>query len=179
MKDYTSTTHDTDSFLQTKNLNLDTDVTRIIACLVVLLNAGASPNFDEIEFEMAHEREGIQTAFGRLAYSTALHCLFGNICCLRPHTDSDALRPQADSDTTKEVKDMLQQWISNIPKIIEMSSSVNAIVIVGLHKYKHSTIIILSGYRPSHSMSGSASYFNKSENVFTSNPINRDMSKNA
>jgi hypothetical protein len=28
MKDYTSTTHDTDSFLQTKNLNLDTDVTR-------------------------------------------------------------------------------------------------------------------------------------------------------
>ena len=81
----------------------------IIACLVVLLNAGASPNFDEIEFEMAHEREGIQTAFGRLAYSTALHCLFGNICCLRPHTDSDALRPQADSDATKEVKDMLQQ----------------------------------------------------------------------
>jgi hypothetical protein len=110
-----------------------------IACLVVLLNSGASPNFDEIEFEMAHEREGIQTAFGRLAYSTALHCLFGNICCLRPHTDSDALRPQA---------------------------------------YKHSTIIILSGYRPSHSMSGSAPYFNKSENVFTSNPINRDMSKN-
>lgn len=78
----------------------------IMACLVVLLNAGASPNFDEIEFE-THEREDIQTAFGRLAYSTALHCLFGNICCLKPHMDS--LRSQADSDATKEVKDMLQQ----------------------------------------------------------------------
>ena len=61
----------------------------IIACLVVLLNAGASPTFDEIEFEMVHEREDNQTAFGRVAYSTSSHCLFGNMCCLKHHTDSD------------------------------------------------------------------------------------------
>ncbi|XP_071133869.1 uncharacterized protein [Mytilus edulis] len=59
----------------------------IIACIVLLLNAGANPNFDEIEFEIAHENLNVQTAFGRLAYSTGLHCFYSNICSLNLHFD--------------------------------------------------------------------------------------------
>lgn len=72
----------------------------ITACLVLLLNTGADPNFDEIEFEESTDNMNIQTAFGRLAFSTALHCLFGNIVyCLSVYMDS----------ISKDLGEMLQQ----------------------------------------------------------------------
>lgn len=51
----------------------------IVACMVVLLNAGVDPNFNEIMFEAEHEKLRIQTAFGRSAYCSALHCIYGNV----------------------------------------------------------------------------------------------------
>lgn len=72
----------------------------IIACLVLLLNAGADPNFDEIAFETTNENLNVQTAFGRLAYSTSLHCFFGNICCLDLKTGEEIY---------VEVSELLQQ----------------------------------------------------------------------
>lgn len=60
-----------------------------IACLVLILNAGADPNFDEVKFEMDHAHLNIMPAFGRLPYSTSLNCLFYNTCCLAPDIDEE------------------------------------------------------------------------------------------
>ena len=48
----------------------------IIACLVLLLNAGVDPNFNEVEFEEENRPQNIQSAFGRSAYASSFHCLF-------------------------------------------------------------------------------------------------------
>ncbi|XP_060564978.1 uncharacterized protein LOC132724177 [Ruditapes philippinarum] len=61
----------------------------IAACMVVLLNAGVDPNFDEVKFEKEHEALHIQTAFGRLSYSSALHCLYDNVITLVRHFEDD------------------------------------------------------------------------------------------
>lgn len=47
-----------------------------IACLLLLLKSGADPNFDEVQFEVKYEEKCCRTAFGRPAYSSALHCMF-------------------------------------------------------------------------------------------------------
>lgn len=54
----------------------------IVACMVVLLNAGVDPNFNEIVFESEHEQLRIQTAFGRSSYCSALHCIYDNVTTL-------------------------------------------------------------------------------------------------
>lgn len=51
----------------------------IIACMVLLLNAGVDPNFNEICFELDHSSLNVQTAFGRSAFPSSLHCLYGNV----------------------------------------------------------------------------------------------------
>lgn len=63
----------------------------VVACMVVLLNAGVDPNFNEVEFEAAHESLNIQTAFGRSAHSSALHCLYDNVSTLLRHFEDDTI----------------------------------------------------------------------------------------
>ncbi|XP_045197821.2 uncharacterized protein LOC123552323 [Mercenaria mercenaria] len=62
----------------------------IVACMVVLLNAGVDPNFNEVKFEAEHESLQIQSAFGRSAYPSALHCLYDNVTTLVRHFEDDA-----------------------------------------------------------------------------------------
>lgn len=52
----------------------------ILACVQLLLNAGADPNFDEMKFEREGENADIATAYGRDSFSSALHCLFHTVC---------------------------------------------------------------------------------------------------
>ncbi|KAH3725742.1 hypothetical protein DPMN_051591 [Dreissena polymorpha] len=58
-------------------------------CMVVLLNARVDPNFNEVEFETKYEALYIQTAFGRSAFPSSLHCLYGNIRNLKRHFDEE------------------------------------------------------------------------------------------
>ena len=51
----------------------------IIACLVLLLNAGVDPNFNEVAFEEQNSSHNIQSAFGRSSYASSFHCLFDTI----------------------------------------------------------------------------------------------------
>ncbi|XP_046334001.2 uncharacterized protein LOC124116633 [Haliotis rufescens] len=62
-----------------------------IACLLLLLNAGADPNFDEMKVEELVNENEYETAFGRKAYSSALHSLFD--------TMSAYVTDDCDSDT--------------------------------------------------------------------------------
>ena len=48
----------------------------MIACLILLLNAGVDPNFNEIEVEEQNRSHNIQSAFGRSAFASSFHCLF-------------------------------------------------------------------------------------------------------
>ncbi|XP_046583384.1 uncharacterized protein LOC124290642 [Haliotis rubra] len=50
-----------------------------IACLLLLLNSGADPNFDEIKIEELVNENEYETAFGRKAYPSALHSLFDTL----------------------------------------------------------------------------------------------------
>ncbi|KAL4233476.1 hypothetical protein ACF0H5_008157 [Mactra antiquata] len=61
----------------------------IAACMVVLLNAGVDPNFNEVHFESEHEGKNVQTAFGRGAFPSALHCLYGNVKTLMRRFDDE------------------------------------------------------------------------------------------
>ena len=51
----------------------------LISCILLLLNAGADPNFDELKVEELACDEECETAFGRDAYSSALHCLYNTV----------------------------------------------------------------------------------------------------
>ena len=51
----------------------------IIACLVLLLNAGVDPNFNEVKFEEENISQNIPSAFGRSSYSSSFHCLFETV----------------------------------------------------------------------------------------------------
>ncbi|KAL3882208.1 hypothetical protein ACJMK2_028576 [Sinanodonta woodiana] len=51
----------------------------LIACLLLLLNAGANPNFNEEKFEADNESSTSKTAFGRSSFASALHCLFETV----------------------------------------------------------------------------------------------------
>ena len=51
----------------------------IIACLVLLLNAGVDPNFNEVEFEEENKTQNIPSAFGRSSYASSFHCLFETV----------------------------------------------------------------------------------------------------
>ena len=48
----------------------------LIACMLLLLNAGADPNFDEAKLEEDMDELRIKSAFGRSGFSSAFHCLF-------------------------------------------------------------------------------------------------------
>ncbi|XP_067674477.1 poly [ADP-ribose] polymerase tankyrase-1-like [Haliotis asinina] len=50
-----------------------------IACLLLLLNSRADPNFDEIKIEELVNENEYETAFGRKAYPSALHSLFDTL----------------------------------------------------------------------------------------------------
>ena len=54
----------------------------IIACMVLLLNADVDTNFNEVAYEGKHSNSNIQTAFGRSAFPSSLHCLYANVRCL-------------------------------------------------------------------------------------------------
>ncbi|KAK3580415.1 hypothetical protein CHS0354_012438 [Potamilus streckersoni] len=51
----------------------------LIACLLLLLNAGANPNFNEEKFEVDNESSTSKTAFGRSSFASALHCIFETV----------------------------------------------------------------------------------------------------
>ena len=51
----------------------------LTACMVLLMNAGVNPNFNEVEFEKQNNASDIKTAFGRSAYSSAFHCLYDSV----------------------------------------------------------------------------------------------------
>lgn len=59
--------------------DFDNSSNYIIACCLLLLNAGADPNFDELQFEKDFEDMRIRSAFGRSAFSSGLHCLFQTV----------------------------------------------------------------------------------------------------
>ncbi|XP_060080244.1 uncharacterized protein LOC132559629 [Ylistrum balloti] len=61
--------------------DLDNSSPYLLACLLVMLNAGADPNFDELEFEkeLTKRKFNSTAAFGRSAFSSAIHCLFDTI----------------------------------------------------------------------------------------------------
>ncbi|KAK3576690.1 hypothetical protein CHS0354_024298 [Potamilus streckersoni] len=60
-------------------------------CVRILLDAGADPNFDEVEAEIRLNRKGIKTVHGRIAYSSAIHCLFHTIESYSEYLESKAL----------------------------------------------------------------------------------------
>jgi hypothetical protein len=74
------------------------------------------------------------TEFGRVAYSTSSHCLFGNMCCLKHHTDSDA---------TKEVKYILQQCTD---LLVRYGANLQQIGRVKAHFFKNNTFKLLVVY---------------------------------
>ena len=59
--------------------DFDNSSNYIIACSLLLHNAGADPNFDEVQFEKDFEDMRIRSAFGRCAFSSGLHCLFQTV----------------------------------------------------------------------------------------------------
>ncbi|XP_062577317.1 uncharacterized protein LOC134239170 [Saccostrea cucullata] len=59
--------------------DFDNSSNYIIACSLLLLNAGADPNFDELQFEKDFEDMRIRSAFGRCGFSSGLHCLFQTV----------------------------------------------------------------------------------------------------
>lgn len=59
--------------------DFDNSSNYIIACSLLLHNAGADPNFDELQFEKDFEDMRIRSAFGRCAFSSGLHCLFQTV----------------------------------------------------------------------------------------------------
>ncbi|KAH3729495.1 hypothetical protein DPMN_055467 [Dreissena polymorpha] len=69
--------------------NFGQSSTYMTACMVVLLNAQVDPNFNEVEYETRYEAFNIQTAFGRSAFPSSLHCLYGNVLNLIRHFDED------------------------------------------------------------------------------------------
>ncbi|KAL3856353.1 hypothetical protein ACJMK2_011122 [Sinanodonta woodiana] len=60
-------------------------------CVRILLDAGADPNFDEVEAEIKLNRKGIRTVHGRTAYSSAIHCLFHTVESYSEYLESKAL----------------------------------------------------------------------------------------
>lgn len=55
----------------------------LINCLLLLLQAGADPNMDEIVFEDTVEDVERNAAFGRQPYSSALNCILSNLPVLK------------------------------------------------------------------------------------------------
>ena len=51
----------------------------VIACLVLLLNAGVDPNFNEVKFEKENISQNIPSAFGRSSYASSFLCLFETV----------------------------------------------------------------------------------------------------
>ncbi|XP_041354799.1 uncharacterized protein LOC121372512 [Gigantopelta aegis] len=77
----------------------------LISCILLLLQAGADPNFDEIKVEELACDEECETAFGREAFSSALHCLY-NIVAIGAFQES------------KEVLDLVSKYVLKCSEIL-------------------------------------------------------------
>ena len=62
-----------------------------IMCMRILIDAGADPNFDEVEHEKKLNQKGIKTEHGRPAYSSAMHCLLETVESFSEYLESKAL----------------------------------------------------------------------------------------
>ena len=80
----------------------------LLAILLVLVNAGANPNFDEILVEeKLHDTEQC-TAFGRRPYSSAINCLLCNLPVLRGQYESESVTKPVDDFTYKCIEILLR-----------------------------------------------------------------------
>ncbi|XP_052811807.1 uncharacterized protein LOC128239275 [Mya arenaria] len=137
--------------------------TFITACMVVLLNAHVDPNFDEVDFETKHESLNIQTAFGRSAFPSALHCLYGNVPNLLRHFDDDVTNIRR--FVTKATETLLRHGADpDLPGPIEDSNQVGnalhafmkVLVPLGLDERSMTTFRLLmqNGSNPNHDSEG-------------------------
>lgn len=62
-----------------------------VMCLRLLIEAGADPNFDEVSHEKKLNAKGISTEHGRMAYSSAMHCLLETVEHFSEYLESQAL----------------------------------------------------------------------------------------
>lgn len=70
----------------TANINLEECGRHLVTCLVLLLQAGANPNLDEIWIEEKHEDAEQNTAFGRRPHSSAINCFLTSLPFLKFNT---------------------------------------------------------------------------------------------
>lgn len=137
--------------------------TYMTACMVVLLNAHVDPNFNEVEFEEQHESLNIQTAFGRSAFSSSLHCLYGNVRNLLRRFEDDATNIRR--YVTKSTETLLRHGAElNIVGPIEdtdiagnaLHAFIKVIVPLGFDERSMTTFRLLmqNGSNPNHACNG-------------------------
>ncbi|XP_052239911.1 uncharacterized protein LOC127850680 isoform X2 [Dreissena polymorpha] len=62
-----------------------------VTALRMLVDAGANPNFDEVAYETKLNAKGIKSEHGRMAYSSAMHCLLETTEVFSEYLESKAL----------------------------------------------------------------------------------------
>ncbi|KAK7455719.1 hypothetical protein BaRGS_00039459 [Batillaria attramentaria] len=108
-------------------------------CMKLLLENGADPNFDEVQFEKhILQQKGIKFAAGRNAYSSALHCLMETVEAYASLLSSPALAVKFVEDCAE----ILVRHSANIEKVGRIGDSRSELQGNVLHQYAKSSVLI-------------------------------------
>lgn len=110
-----------------------------LECMKMLLDSGADPNFDEVEFEkQILERKGIKFAVGRNAYSSALHCLLETVETYASLLSSPALAVKF----VMTCADILIQRAADVEKVGRIGDARSDLQGDVLHQYAKSSVFL-------------------------------------
>jgi len=90
------------------NCPIETIIPCLIAVLLLLLNSGADPNFDEIFVEERLKDKEQNTAFGRRPYSSAVNCFLCALPSIKAPYETESLSNPADQYAYKAIELLLR-----------------------------------------------------------------------
>ncbi|XP_067668503.1 uncharacterized protein [Haliotis asinina] len=108
-----------------------------IQCMKLLLRKGADPCFDEVKDEAGQVKRGVKPIAGRLAFSSALHCLLETVEVFASVLESRTL-----PKFVEECADILGQYRAHANQIGRVGGNKSSLRGTVLHQYAKCSVVI-------------------------------------